>query len=36
VRADQLFNPTGILFFPGDMFHIVATGIVDLSTLNGG
>jgi hypothetical protein len=36
VRADQFFNPTGILSFPGDMFDIVATGIVDLSTLNGG
>ena len=36
VRADLFFNPTGILASPGDRFDIEATGIVDLSTLNGG
>ena len=36
VRADRFFNATGILASGGDVFHIEATGIVDISTLNGG
>jgi hypothetical protein len=36
VDADRFFNRTGILASPGEVFKIKATGVVDISTLNGG